>query len=297
MARPVKDGLDYFPFDVDTFEDEKIEAISGEFGIKGELFVVKLLCAVYQKGYFVVWNDLTKSKLLKRIPGASKELLDQIVNRLVTWGFFNEDLFNSAKVLTSENIQATYFEATKRRKSPKPTLYVINDDINAQVDIVNDDINAQSKVKESKGNKTKEKEYSSSAPDGILKSFQSFQKLWYFPNDFQRQDLMELIGIYSDDIVDAAIKVAGSNDVPKNRGINFIKACLQEWADANVKNLEQAREYQRQRGKKNQQPQRPTYQQPLQKVEEMPDWKAQKQSKLTPEQQAEMAELEKMFND
>ena len=107
---------------------------------------------------------------------------------------------------------------------------------------------------------------------------------------------MELIEIYGDDLVDAAIKVAGSNDVPKNRGINFIKACLQEWADANVTNLEQAREYQRLRGKKNQQSKHPYHQSP-QKVEEMPDWKAQKQSKLTPEQQAEMAELEKMFSD
>ncbi|MGM0157390.1 hypothetical protein IGI47_001702 [Enterococcus sp. AZ191] len=145
MARPVKDGLDYFPLDVDIFEDEKIEAIAGEFGIKGELAVIKLLCAVYKKGYFIVWNDLTKATLLKRLPGASKELLDQIVARLVAWGFFNEDLFNSAKVLTSENIQARYFEATKRRKSPKPTKYVINVNNNSQPNRDNDNINPQSK--------------------------------------------------------------------------------------------------------------------------------------------------------
>ena len=150
MARPTKSGLDYFPLDVDIFEDEKIEAIAGEFGIKGELAVIKLLCAVYKKGYFVVWNDLTKATLLKRLPGVSKELLEQIVIRLVTWGFFNEDLFNSAKVLTSENIQANFFEATKRRKSPKPTAYLINVDNNTQAKGVNVDINPQSKVKESK---------------------------------------------------------------------------------------------------------------------------------------------------
>lgn len=49
MARPTKNGLDYFPLDVHIFEDEKIEAIAGEFGIKGELAVIKLLCAVYEK--------------------------------------------------------------------------------------------------------------------------------------------------------------------------------------------------------------------------------------------------------
>ena len=145
MARPTKSGLDYFPLDVDIFEDEKIEAIAGEFGIKGELAVIKLLCAVYKKGYFVVWNDLTRATLLKRLPGVSKELLEQIVIRLVTWGFFDEDLFNSAKVLTSENIQARYLEATKRRKPTKPLKYLINANNNSQAEGVNVNINPQSK--------------------------------------------------------------------------------------------------------------------------------------------------------
>ncbi|WP_130846763.1 Lin1244/Lin1753 domain-containing protein, partial [Lactiplantibacillus mudanjiangensis] len=132
MARPVKRGLDYFPFDVDTFEDERIEAISGEFGIKGEAAVIKLLCAIYKKeGYFIVWSDLAKAQLLKRLPGASIDFLDQVVNRLVKWGYFDEDLFNSDMILTSSEIQNVYFEATKRRKLPKPTKYLINDDINS----------------------------------------------------------------------------------------------------------------------------------------------------------------------
>ncbi|MCZ3393276.1 DUF4373 domain-containing protein, partial [Enterococcus faecium] len=41
MARPIKQGLDYFPLDVDFFEDEVIDGISGEFGIKGELITIK----------------------------------------------------------------------------------------------------------------------------------------------------------------------------------------------------------------------------------------------------------------
>ncbi len=104
MARPNKTGLDYFPFDVDFFEDEKIEAISGEFGMKGELATIKLLCAVYNNGYFAVWNNLLKMKLLKRLPGISIDLLDQIVNRLVQWGFFEKSLFDSDMVLTSNGI-------------------------------------------------------------------------------------------------------------------------------------------------------------------------------------------------
>lgn len=155
MARPAKEGLDYFPLDVGIFEDEKIEAIAGEFGIKGELAVIKLLCAIYKKGYFILWDDLSQATLLKRLPGVSKEMLNQIVNRLVLWGFFDKELFDSVKVLTSENIQATFFEATKRRKTPKPTKYIVNVNSNSQNETVNADINTQSKVKESKVNKSK----------------------------------------------------------------------------------------------------------------------------------------------
>lgn len=167
MARPAKEGLDYFPLYVDIFEDEKIEAISGEFGIKGEIIVVKLLCAIYKKGYFILWSDLIIAQMLKRLPGISKDLLNNVVERLVLWEFFDKDLFHSAGILTSEKIQENFFEATKRRKSPKPTLYVldkflendnsiendvdgVNVDINSQAKGVNVDINSQSKGKESK---------------------------------------------------------------------------------------------------------------------------------------------------
>ena len=167
MARPVKEGLDYFPLYVDIFEDEKIEAISGEFGIKGEIIVVKLLCAIYKKGYFILWSDLIIAQMLKRLPGISKDLLNNVVERLVLWEFFDKDLFHSAGILTSEKIQENFFEATRRRKSPKPTLYVldkflendnsiendvngVNVDINTQAKGVNVDINSQSKGKKSK---------------------------------------------------------------------------------------------------------------------------------------------------
>lgn len=127
MARPTKTGLDYFPFDVDFFADEKIAAISGEFGIKGEITVVKLLCAVYRNGYFILWNEPLKYKLLRDLPGVSSELIDQIVNRLVRWGFFDEGLFDSVKVLTSRGIQKRYFSISRRRNTTYGSYILIPD--------------------------------------------------------------------------------------------------------------------------------------------------------------------------
>lgn len=108
MARPIKPGLDYFPFDVDFFNDEKIFAIAGEFGLKGEITTIKLLCAVYRNGYYIEWSEMLKFKLLKELPGVSADLLEQILQRLLKWGFFDKHLFESASILTSRGIQRRY---------------------------------------------------------------------------------------------------------------------------------------------------------------------------------------------
>lgn len=162
MARPNKIGLDYFPLDVDIFEDEKVSAISGEFGIKGEITVIKLLCAIYRNGYFILWNDLLKFKLLRSLPGISSELIESIVNRLVLWEFFDKNLFDSVKVLTSRGIQRRYFEASRRRKTEGELPYLLINACNNVVNVCNnpfsDSINAgKNLTKESKEKKSKEK--------------------------------------------------------------------------------------------------------------------------------------------
>lgn len=116
MARPKKSGLDYFPFMCDFFDDDRIIALSGEFGMKAELIVIRLMCAIYSNGYYLEWDDLFKYKLLYRIPKISAELLDQIINRLIKWGFFDKDLFEREGILTSVEIQRCYFYIVKTNK-------------------------------------------------------------------------------------------------------------------------------------------------------------------------------------
>lgn len=125
MARPEVSGLQYFSFDVDFFNDEKIQAVSAEFGIKGEMVAIRLLCAIYSKGYFIEWTDRLRFNLLRNLPGISASLLDDIVQRLVKWGFFDATLFGTAHVLTSHGIQRRYFEATRRRKNTATFQYLL----------------------------------------------------------------------------------------------------------------------------------------------------------------------------
>lgn len=128
MARPRKKGLDYFPFDVDFFNDEKIVAIAGEFGVKGEIAAVKLLCAIYRNGYFIEWNEMLLMKLLHQLPGLSSELISQIVMRLVKWGFFDKDLFDKG-IITSRNIQLRWVKLAQ---------FVGEDFINSEYNLIRD---------------------------------------------------------------------------------------------------------------------------------------------------------------
>ena len=137
MARPRKTGLDYFPFDIDFFQDEKIVCIAGEFGIKGEMVAIRLLCAIYDKGYFAEWNEQQKYKLSKELQGVSAGLIEQIVRRLARWGFFDETLLDTAGILTSRAIQRRYFEARKKCRridldSADPAYLLLPEIINAE---------------------------------------------------------------------------------------------------------------------------------------------------------------------
>ena len=123
MARPVKTGLDYFPFDVDFFDDDKISAVSVEFGIKGEITAVKLLCAIYRQGYYIEWSESVRIKLLRQLPGVKRDLLNQIVQRLVRYGFFDEGLFHSSQVLSSRGIQRRYFAGVRRNRRKAVSEY------------------------------------------------------------------------------------------------------------------------------------------------------------------------------
>lgn len=161
MARPEKQRLDYFPLDVDFFLDEKIAAITGEFGLKGESIFIHLLCAIYRNSYFIEWTEMLQLKLVRELPGVTVELLDKVVGRLVKWGVFDESLFSSTRVLSSTAIQKRYFSVARRRANID-TTYLLLDGVGVSADknivfdnnnSVSADKNGERKEKKSKENK------------------------------------------------------------------------------------------------------------------------------------------------
>lgn len=241
MARPVKEGLDYFPLDVDFAVNDKTEAIMGEFGPKGVLFMIYLLSAVYQNGYYLQWNKLKQMQLANRIEGVSPELANQIVNRLIAYGTFSEELFNSAKVLTSQRIQETYEDATKRRKSQKPTKYWINVDINKDTSVVNVGINPQSKVNKSKSNKSKVNNYDDDAGVTREQVINDWTNLWGFPNGIARPEIDEWLEEFKPEVIAYAIWVAGEHQIKSNACLKYVRAIVAGWKKRNITTLEQAK--------------------------------------------------------
>ena len=165
-----KTGINYFSFDVDFFQDEKIQFISARFGIKGEAVVVRLLCKIYRNGYYTEWNDDTALLFAKSVgDGCLDSFVKDVVFELLKRGFFDKSIFERFSVLTGSGVQKRYFKATERYKSVnvfKEFLLVdvskmINVNIisiNVNINSKNDDINTQIE-KEKKGNRNKIKEY------------------------------------------------------------------------------------------------------------------------------------------
>lgn len=288
MARPTKKGLDYFPLDVDFLSDLKVRRIIKACGKEAVHILVALLANIYRdEGYYVLWDDDLAFLVADEV-GTKEGTVEELVRKAVQVKFFDKDIFDKYSVLTSKGIQNRYILATKERKKVELEFkYLLTNEvnrsnisINGRNNSVNQGNNQQSKVKESK-----EKEIKEDATAGESASLETFQKLWLFPNVVQVEELLNLVDIYCDELVEAAIKLAGSKDVPKNRAISFLTASLQEWADANVKTIDQARDYQRTRGAKKQ-----GYNQKPLREEKLPDWAVNEQGEeqLSPERQAEL---------
>ncbi len=109
MARPQKVGLEYFPLDVDLFEDPKAEKITAEFGLVGDAILVRLLCRIYREGYCTAFDeDVARSIALKVGERELYATVIEVVEKLLQIGFFHDGLYRAYGILTSRGIQKRY---------------------------------------------------------------------------------------------------------------------------------------------------------------------------------------------
>lgn len=87
MARPQKNGLDYFPLDVDIDQDDKVALIEAQHGITGFAIVIKLLMKIYKNSYFYEWTEKEQLLFSKRV-NVDINQVNVVINDCVKWGLF-----------------------------------------------------------------------------------------------------------------------------------------------------------------------------------------------------------------
>lgn len=251
----MKKGLDFFPLDVDFFDDEKVQFVSARFGIKGEVCAIRLLTRIYRNGYFIKWDE-DSAYLFSKVAGKefSPCLANEIVHELVKRGFFNKSLFDSFGILTSRGIQDRFLKACIRRKdvevdaryllvdssefknlriskaySSAPSFRKCIHDVsiseeNVYIKEENVDIQAQSKEKESRVEESKEEERISAAADEIMGYYSS--NIHPVSSLVEKDKLIALVETHGEAFVHKAIERA----VMRNkRSLAYITGILNNW--------------------------------------------------------------------
>lgn len=115
MARPNKEGLDYFSLDTDIANDDKIKLIKAKHGLVGFAIVILLLTKIYKEGYFYQWSE-DEQYLFADDARVDVNTVISVVNDCINRGFFNQELYNKYGILTSRGIQKRFLQGCARRK-------------------------------------------------------------------------------------------------------------------------------------------------------------------------------------
>ena len=188
MARPTKEGVDYFSHDVDACGKKTMTILESRFGNDGYAFWFKLLEILGASATlsFCVDNDddwlvlVTKTRV-------SEAVASEILDLLARLGAINSELWQHRIIWVQKLVDrvAPVYEKRKAlipRKPELPECKPNNHDENGGYGEVSGAISTQRKVKESKGKESKD----ICAPDGALdakpptkKEIDTlFEKLW-----------------------------------------------------------------------------------------------------------------------
>ncbi|EOK53939.1 TPA: DUF4373 domain-containing protein [Enterococcus faecalis] len=201
MARPLKQGIDYFPLSVDFLRDIKVRKIKRACGPYTVEILLCLLGNIYREtGYYIGWDEDTMFLVADEV-GAKEGLVEETVNKAVQVGFFNQEKFNEYKILTSNGIQKRYLEATKKRKEVVISdIYLVNDTIKDEETLVNGVDNEQSKVNKSKVNKSKVNKSKVNKNNKEKPAVQLSSEKDFLENPLGDKKTAELIAYYSKNV-------------------------------------------------------------------------------------------------
>ncbi len=119
MSRTQSQGIEYFPFAVDFFSDNKVKILKARYGADGIMIYMYILCCIYREGYYTKVND-DFIFIISDDLHISSETVQQVMTFLLKRSMFNEQLFKSDAILTSDGIQERWQRAIAKRAQMTP---------------------------------------------------------------------------------------------------------------------------------------------------------------------------------
>lgn len=244
MARPTKEGLSYFPFDVDFFSDRKVKILKSRYGADGITLYMYLLCEIYKSNGYYLETDDDFLYIISDDLNMSYEKIRQIMNFLLERSLFDDTLFKSDKVLTSVGIQRRFQEAIKSRASKRTveitkfwlleknetqSFIKVNPKTNKSENNSSKSENNSNKseindTKKSKVNKNKVNE--SKVNNNIFFVYKNcgFGTI----NNFTKEQLEAMVNDFSFEWTKEAIEIAATNGA---RNLKYVQRVLENWRD------------------------------------------------------------------
>ena len=201
MARPKKEGMDYFPHDTDAVNDEKIEALRLLYGNDGYAFYFILLERIYRtKEFELDVSDAETIQILCRKVGVNEEVFNQILKTALKRGCFDREDYEERKVLTSEGIKKRASVVVEKRVKMRDK-YIQGKEIISDAETTQETgvETTQSKVKKRKEKESKEKkikEPKNKYAEFVSMTIEEYEKLIGQFGEQGTQDRIENLNLY-----------------------------------------------------------------------------------------------------
>lgn len=114
MGRAKKQGMDYFPVDVNLMESTAIKVLTARFGAEGFYLYMFLMCRIHLGGYYIEVSEdfISCAAVDTRI---KEKTVADMIELMCTKGLFDAGLYEKYGILTSLEIQETYLDVKCKR--------------------------------------------------------------------------------------------------------------------------------------------------------------------------------------
>lgn len=114
----LKNGADWFKFDVAFFSGQNVRKLKLHCGANGVEAYLRLLCATYSTGYYILYDDDLVTTLAMDV-GVKENFIRQVIGLLAKWSMVDATLLSEDKVITSKEIQLMYQEIVRGRAAKR----------------------------------------------------------------------------------------------------------------------------------------------------------------------------------